>query len=63
MHRNEPLEKLASTGLLRQEPPGHDEVVGLLRTASIRLADAQKIEATLEVERRVRAVAESYGFL
>lgn len=42
MDRNEPLEKLASTGLLKRERPGRDEVVGLLRTAGIRLSDAQR---------------------
>ncbi len=42
MDRNEPLERLASTGLLKPEPPGRDEIVGLLRTATIRLADAQR---------------------
>jgi len=42
MDRNEPLEKLASTGLLKREPPARDEILGLLRTATIRLADAQR---------------------
>jgi len=42
MDRNEPLEKLASTGLLKEEPPARDEILGLLRTATIRLADAQR---------------------
>lgn len=38
----EPLEKLAGTGLLKHEPPAEEEIAGLLRTASVRLADAQK---------------------
>lgn len=38
----EALEKLASTGLLKREPPGRDEIAGLLRTANICLADARK---------------------
>ena len=36
------LEKLASTGLLKPEPPGPEEIAGLLRTAAVRLEDARK---------------------
>lgn len=36
------LEKLASTGLLKHEPPGREEIAGLLRTATVRLEDARK---------------------
>lgn len=36
------LEKLASTGLLKHEPPGRDEIAGLLRTAAVRLEDARR---------------------
>ena len=42
MARIEALEKLASTGLLKHEPPGQEEIAGLLRTAAIRLEDARK---------------------
>jgi len=42
------LEKLASTGMLKQEPPGRREINGLLRTAAIRLRDAQKTTNALE---------------
>jgi hypothetical protein len=38
----EPLEKLASTGLLKQELPSREEIAGLLRTAAVRLEDARK---------------------
>ena len=46
MAQNEPLEKLASTGVLKQEAPAREEIAGLLRTAAVRLEDAQK--TTLE---------------
>ena len=36
------LEKLASTGLLKHEPPGREEIAGLLHTAAVRLEDARK---------------------
>ncbi|MEA2464976.1 MAG: hypothetical protein QOJ98_2723, partial [Acidobacteriota bacterium] len=39
---NESLEKLVTTGLLKHEPPGQEEVSGLLRTAGVRLEDARK---------------------
>lgn len=42
MTQSEPLEKLASTGLLKHEPPGREEISGLLRTAAVRLEDARK---------------------
>lgn len=42
MTQRDALEKLASTGLLKQEPPREDEIAGLLRTAAIRLEDARK---------------------
>jgi len=42
MPPNDPLEKLASTGLLKQEPPAREEIAGLLRTGAVRLEDAQK---------------------
>ncbi len=42
MAENDPLEKLASTGLLKHEPPGREEIVGLLHTAAVRLEDARK---------------------
>jgi hypothetical protein len=38
----EALEKLASTGLLKHEPPGRDEILGLLRTGMARLEDARR---------------------
>ena len=43
MAPNEPLEKLASTGLLKHEPPAWDEITGLLRSATVRLDDARKM--------------------
>lgn len=42
MAQSEPLEKLASTGLLKREPPAREEIAGLLRTGAIRLEDARK---------------------
>ncbi len=42
MAQNDPLEKLASTGLLKHEPAAREEVAGLLRTAAVRLEDARK---------------------
>lgn len=42
MTKNESLENLAKTGLLKHEPPGREEIGGLLRTGSVRLDDAQK---------------------
>ena len=39
---SEPLEKLASTGLLKREAPGREEIAGLLHTATVRLEDARK---------------------
>src|SRR6185436_8732199 len=42
MGQSEPLEKLASTGLLKHEAPGREEIAGLLRTAAIRLKDARR---------------------
>lgn len=38
----EPLERLASTGLLKHEPPGREEIAGLLHTGKVRLEDARK---------------------
>jgi len=42
MAQIEALEKLVSTGLLKHERPGREEIAGLLRTAAIRLEDARK---------------------
>src|ERR1044072_2032766 len=42
MAQNDALEKLTSTGLLKHEPPGREEITGLLRTAVVRLDDARK---------------------
>jgi hypothetical protein len=42
MARIEALEKLASTGLLKQEPPSGEEIAGMLRAAIVRLEDARK---------------------
>jgi hypothetical protein len=42
MARTDPLEKLASTGLLKHEPPGREEIDGLLHSAAVRLEDARK---------------------
>jgi len=42
MAQSEPLEKLASTGLLKHEAPGREEIAGLLHTAAVRLEDARK---------------------
>jgi len=42
MVQHDSLEKLASTGLLKHEPPGREEIAGLLRTAAVRLEDARK---------------------
>lgn len=42
MPPNEPLEKLASTGILKPEPPSRQEIDGLIRSAKARLEDAQK---------------------
>ena len=37
-----PLETLAETGLLKREPPVQEEIEGLIRSASVRLHDAQQ---------------------
>jgi hypothetical protein len=50
MAQIEALEKLASAGLLKHEPPGREEIAGLIRTAAIRLEDARK--ATIASESR-----------
>jgi len=42
MAQSDALEKLASTGLLKHEPPGREEIAGLLHTATVRLEDARK---------------------
>ena len=42
MAPSEALEKLASTGLLKHEPPGREEITGLLRSETIRLEDSRK---------------------
>ena len=42
MAQIEALERLASTGLLKQEPPSREEIAGLLGTAAVRLEDARK---------------------
>jgi hypothetical protein len=42
MRSNESLEALAATGIVKREPPVSDEINGLIRSASARLADAQK---------------------
>jgi hypothetical protein len=42
MARVDPLERLASTGLLKHEPPGREEIAGLIHTAEVRLKDARK---------------------
>ena len=34
------LEKLASTGVLKHEPPVRDEIAGLLRTAAVRVSSS-----------------------
>lgn len=42
MPPSEALERLAATGVLKREPPGRDEIAGLLTSAAIRLEDARK---------------------
>src|SRR5688500_7968296 len=42
MAQIEALEKLASTGLLKHEPPRREEIAGLIHSAAIRLDDACK---------------------
>jgi len=42
MAQVDPLERLASTGLLKHEPPGREEIAGLIHTAEVRLKDARK---------------------
>jgi hypothetical protein len=41
MAPSDALEKLATTGLLKHEPPGREEIAGLLRTATVRLEDSR----------------------
>jgi uncharacterized protein (UPF0332 family) len=41
MQKNESLERLADTGILKREPPARDEIDGLIHSASVRLHDAQ----------------------
>lgn len=42
MAQIEALEKLASTGLLKHEPPAREEIAGLVRSATVRLEDARR---------------------
>ena len=42
------LENLARIGKLKREPAAGDEVAGLLRSGKIRLADAQRMDLSLE---------------
>src|SRR3954447_10168191 len=42
MLSNESLESLAATGILKREPAVPDEINGLIRSATVRLLDAQK---------------------
>jgi len=42
MTKNDALENLVRAGLLRHEPPGEEEIAGLVRTGTVRLQDAQK---------------------
>jgi hypothetical protein len=42
MQSNDHLEKLVDIGALKREPPNAEEVDGLIRTAAVRLADAEK---------------------
>jgi hypothetical protein len=42
MTPDDPLEKLATTGLLKRELPGRDEIARLLHTGAVRLEDARK---------------------
>ncbi len=43
MPPNKELEKLASTGILKREPPSKREIDGLIRSAAAQLEDAQKV--------------------
>ena len=38
----DPLEKLVNVGSLKREAPNAEEIAGLIRTAAVRLADAEK---------------------
>jgi len=42
MPSDDALDKLVSVGSLKREPPNADEIAGLIRTATVRLADAEK---------------------
>lgn len=42
MAQSDPLENLVSTGSLKREPPGREEIAGLLHIAVVRLEDARK---------------------
>jgi hypothetical protein len=42
MPADDPLDKLVGIGSLKREPPNTDEIAGLIRTARVRLADAEK---------------------
>ena len=42
------LERLVAAGLLRREPPVRDEVEGLVRSAALRLADAERAGLSLD---------------
>jgi uncharacterized protein (UPF0332 family) len=48
MQQNEQLEALAATGILKREPPARDEISGLMRSATVRLRDAQKTSNSAE---------------
>ena len=45
---NEYLDNLATRGLLKAEPPTGDEISGLVRSGTVRLADAKNAELSLE---------------
>ena len=45
---NEHLDNLAARGLLKTEAPTRDEVSGLIRSGTARLADAKNAELSLE---------------
>ena len=61
MAQTDALEKLASTGVLKHEPPVREELAGLLRTAAVRLEDARK-EALAPESRFDLAYNAAHGF-
>lgn len=63
MTQHEALERLASTGLLKQEPPGREEIAGLIRTGAVRLEDSQRPINAAASRSRTRRISGLFGIV